>query len=224
MRTKKVFVIAMAVITIISSLFSGQKHLENRSYRVKNAALQSEIAELNSTVAGLKLQKNAAEIERDYWIKKADVYNAWYKECAAEVAELLNLIALHKDEPKELSYTEEELYLLASVMYAENGCDWFPPVIQLMTGSVVLNRVQNDMYPDTIYDVVYQSGQYGCAWNGSFSTPPSNQAIENARYLLENGSILPENVIYQSGVPQGSGIYFYFHDPILDSHQYFCCQ
>ena len=118
-------------------------------------------------------------------------------------------------------YTEEDVMLLAKVMYHENGYEWFPNIIQLITGSVVLNRVADKDYPNTIHDVVYAPGQYGCAHNGSFNIEPSDRAIENAKFLLEHGSIIPENVVYQSGEPLGSGIYFTFYDSVLNSIQYF---
>ena len=130
---------------------------------------------------------------------------------------------IEKENEEEIkTYTDEDLMLLAKVIYSENGCSWFPRVIQLITGSVVLNRVNDEDFPNTIYDVVYQPGQYGCAWNGSFNIDPSEEAIESARFLLENGSIIPKNVVYQAGFTQGTGIYFTFYDPVLDVMQYFC--
>ena len=33
----------------------------------------------------------------------------------------------------------------------------------------ILNRVDSDIFPNTIYDVVYQSGQFSSMWNGRAS-------------------------------------------------------
>ena len=33
-----------------------------------------------------------------------------------------------------------------------------------MVGSVVLNRVESEYYPDTIREVIYQPGQYAPTW------------------------------------------------------------
>ena len=139
---------------------------------------------------------------------------------AQDIIEDLALKLTKYEEPK--SYTDEDVMLLAKVMYHENGCDWFPNIIQLITGSVVLNRIKDDYYPDTLYGVVYDPGQYVCAWNGSFNIEPNERALENAKFLLEYGSIIPENVVYQSGAPQGSGTYFEFYDPVLNIREYFC--
>ena len=48
------------------------------------------------------------------------------------------------------------------------------------------------------------------------------RTIENARYLLENGSICPENVVGQNSIVTGSGVYTSYQDPILGTTVYFC--
>ena len=107
------------------------------------------------------------------------------------------------------SYTEEELYLLARLIRAEAGADWCSDTMQLYTGSVVLNRVASDYYPNDLYSVIYQKNpiQYQCVINGAINKEPDERSLEHARYLLENGSQLPENVIFQAEFKQGSGIY-----------------
>ena len=114
------------------------------------------------------------------------------------------------------------LDLLSRLIYAEAGCTWIPDWVQRMVGSVVLNRVNSPYYPDTIYDVIYQPGQYAPTWDGSIHKTPDARTIENARYLLENGSICPENVVGQNSIVTGSGVYTSYQDPILGTTVYFC--
>lgn len=102
---------------------------------------------------------------------------------------------------------DTELYLLAHLIYAEAGSDWCTDEMQIGVGSVALNRVEHHLFPDTLYDVIYQSGQYSCTWNGSFDYTPNQRAWNTAQYLLENGSQFPNNVVFQAGFVQGSGIY-----------------
>ena len=123
---------------------------------------------------------------------------------------------------EEPAYTEEDLDLLSRVIYAEVGCTWIPDWVQRMVGSVVLNRVNSPYYPDTIYDVIYQPGQYAPTWDGSIHKTPDARTIENARYLLEHGSICPENVVGQNSIVTGSGVYTSYQDPILGTTVYFC--
>lgn len=106
-----------------------------------------------------------------------------------------------------MPYTEEELDLLARLIFSEAGSDWCSDKMQQYVGSVVLNRVQSAYFPDNMYDVIYQNGQYSVVSNGAINKTPNDRAYETAKYLLINGSVLPSNVIFQSQFIQGDGIY-----------------
>ncbi|MCI9148841.1 MAG: cell wall hydrolase [Hungatella sp.] len=108
-------------------------------------------------------------------------------------------------EPEPLSYTEEDLYVLAHAICGEG--QGYPDEEQLYIGSVILNRRAHGAYPDTIRGVVFQKGQYACTWDGNYYREPTAANWNNARWLLENGSVLPGNVVYQAGFRQGSGLY-----------------
>ena len=141
-----------------------------------------------------------------------------YFETYATAGEILT--AMERDAAP--AYTQEDLDLLARVIYAEVGCSWIPDWVQRMVGSVVLNRVASDYYPDTIREVVYQPGQYAPTWDGSIHKIPDARAVANARYVLENGSVCPENVVGQNSIVTGSGVYTSYEDPILGTTVYFC--
>lgn len=119
-------------------------------------------------------------------------------------------------------YSAKDLDLLSRVIYAEVGCTWIPDWVQRMVGSVVLNRVKSSCYPNTIYDVVYQPGQYSPTWDGSINKTPDARTIANAKYLLENGSICPANVTGQNSIITGGGVYTSYHDSVLGTTVYFC--
>lgn len=132
------------------------------------------------------------------------------------------LAAIEEEKRPKPSYTEEDLDLLARIINAEAGCDWIPDWVQRMVGSVVLNRVKSQYFPNTIREVIYQPGQYGPVYNGMINYTPSKRVIENARYVLENGSTCPANVTGQNGVISGSGVYTSYYDSILGTTMYFC--
>lgn len=78
--------------------------------------------------------------------------------------------------------------------------------MQIGVGSVLLNRVNSDLFPNSIRECVEQPGQYATAgWLAS--QEPTEQVMEIAIDLLENGSQYPENVLYQANYPLGSGVY-----------------
>lgn len=106
---------------------------------------------------------------------------------------------------KPASYTDEDLYVMAHVLAGESqSC---PDQEQLYVGSVVLNRKNHPSFPNTIKGVVFQKGQYSCTRDGNYYREPTQRNWANARTLLENGSVLPGNVIWQSGGRQGKGVY-----------------
>ena len=115
---------------------------------------------------------------------------------------------------KENIYTDEELYMLSHLIMGEAGGE--SDICQLYVGSVVLNRVNHNLFPNTIKEVIFQKGQYACTWDGNYYKEPTERCVENAKKLLTHGSMLPDNVIWQSGIKQGDGIY-----EIVDG-VYFC--
>ena len=109
---------------------------------------------------------------------------------------------------------EETVDLLARLIRAECGDEWCTDELQLATGSVVLNRMNDSRFPNTIPEVIYQRGQYSTVPNGEINKPYNERTYANAKYLLENGSTIPENVVFQANFRQGStykviqGVYF----------------
>lgn len=103
------------------------------------------------------------------------------------------------------AYSDEDLYVLAHLLAGE--AHTYPDEEQKYVASVVLNRVNHSKYPSTIKSVVFQKGQYACTWDGNYHRTPTERNWANAKYILENGSILPGNVVYQANFKQGSGLY-----------------
>ncbi len=58
----------------------------------------------------------------------------------------------------------DDLTLMAAIIYCEAGAE--PYETQLAVGAVIMNRVESSKYPNTIYDVLYQKGQFPPATNG----------------------------------------------------------
>lgn len=100
-----------------------------------------------------------------------------------------------------INCTDEELELLASAIYHEVGnCSYD---LKLKVGSVVLNRVtEQEYFPDTIHDVVYQEDQFNVftAYSAQMTTLDiypdgyNEDSMKAAREILIGGSVLPERV------------------------------
>ncbi len=118
------------------------------------------------------------------------------------------------------SIASDELDLLARLITGEMGASWAPDEQQLYVGSVVLNRVNSSDFPDSLSEVIYQRGQYSCAGYLNSLTPDA-RTIANARKLLENGPVLPADVVFQSESPQGP-VYTTYYDKVLGTTTYYC--
>lgn len=104
----------------------------------------------------------------------------------------------------ERTYTDEDLWYLSRVIQAESG--YCSIEMQEGVGSVVLNRRDSDLFPDTIREVIEQPGQYSTlSWLSS--QIPTEEVIEVSIDLLENGSKFPPEVVWQANFPQGTGTY-----------------
>ena len=110
-------------------------------------------------------------------------------------------------ETEHKTYSDYDLYLMSHLINGEAGCDWCSDAEQRAVGSVVLNRMRDSRFPNTMAGVIYQRGQYACTWDGNFDLQPSERAIANAKYILTYGSTLPSNVVFQARSVQGEGVY-----------------
>ena len=124
------------------------------------------------------------------------------------------------------TYTEEELDMLALVIYQEAGADYCSDDTRLKVGTVVMNRIADNRYPNTMREVITQEAQYGrlhwtgLVWPQRASNPNEAHAVERAytiaERILQGERALPEDVVYQSEYQQGTEVVAY-----QDGH-YFC--
>ena len=126
-------------------------------------------------------------------------------------------VKIQAEEPETVKepepYTDEELELLACVIYCEAGSDSISNETRRMVGEVVLNRVASEQYPDTIKEVLTQKGQYGrFHWTGvvwptraskSVEAHAVERAYECAVACFTEDRLLPTDTIYQAGFVQG---------------------
>lgn len=101
-------------------------------------------------------------------------------------------------------YTREDIDILAAVMYGEEHPDRYE---MMLAGSVVLNRVKDPRFPDTIKEVVYQIDgpfeQYAPRTKGFIGKELPEECYRLAEILLRYGPIAPSEVIYQAHFNQG---------------------
>lgn len=99
----------------------------------------------------------------------------------------------------------DELYLLARVIYREAGSEDIPASWRQMVGEVIMNRVASPEFPNTLYDVIYQEGQYDGVGTKEFVffTYPSKECVDLAYRLLCGERSIPSSVVFQSNYRLG---------------------
>lgn len=105
----------------------------------------------------------------------------------------------------EKPYSDDDLFYLSHIVQAEAG--YCSREMMECVASVVINRVNDDRFPDSVQEVIEQPGQYSPMTNGTFWNEPTEEAIDVAEDILTEGSILPEDVVWQANFAQGSGTY-----------------
>lgn len=131
------------------------------------------------------------------------------------------------DSTSDKTYTDEELEILALIVYQEAGGDNVSDSTRRLVAQVFLNRVNDSRFPDSFYEVATADRQYGrlyltgIVWPDRASSPAEGPAVGRAykiaQEVLESDEpICPEGVIFQAEFVQGDiyaaqdGMYFCF--------------
>lgn len=95
------------------------------------------------------------------------------------------------------SYTEGELDLLARLVYSEASGESYDTKLKI--ASVVMNRVEDPYFPNTIREVIYQRGQFAVTFEKidgviMINRPADEESYRAAKEVLDYGSVLPSTV------------------------------
>ena len=76
-------------------------------------------------------------------------------------------------------YNDNDLYLLAKLIHAEARGESYTG--QVAVGAVVLNRVKNASFPNSISGVIYQKYAFTCVADGQINLEPNQTAMKAAK-------------------------------------------
>lgn len=91
-------------------------------------------------------------------------------------------------ESGERYYDETTLYWLSRVISAESQGE--PLTGQIAVGNVTLNRLNSDVFPDDLYDVIFQPGQFEPVENGTIYNDPYHLSVTAAKLCLEGARVV----------------------------------
>lgn len=92
-------------------------------------------------------------------------------------------------------FSSSEIYLLAKTIHAEGRGE--PYTGQVAIGAVILNRVKDKAFPNTISGVVYQKHAFTAVSDGQINLTPNETAMKAARDAINGWD------------PTGGALYYY---------------
>ncbi len=177
-----------------------KEHAELADYKVQVEAEQAKVSGYISSTSS-DIAENAGELSNAQ--AEAEAYEKRLKEQDADLAALKKKLAEEqamsrlasqsaKRDISEVSFAEDDRYLLANLIYCEAGGE--PYAGQLAVGAVVVNRVLSSIYPDTVTGVIYQNRQFSPVASGRLAialaenraTPACYQAADEAMSGVTN--------------------------------------
>lgn len=95
---------------------------------------------------------------------------------------------------------------------------------QQSQAAVILNRVWSDRFPDTVYEVLTQPGQYSGNYIRDSLDGIPEENIDAVNSVLAGEFILPADVVWQANFMQGTYVYatYYVNSDGFKSTTYFC--
>ena len=131
-------------------------------------------------------------------------------------------------------YTDEDIRILTTAVFYAAGHT--TKQLREYVAQVVLNRVADSRFPDTVKGVITQPGQYATKYATQAATDSIKSAArQNGTYYYAMceaavkkammGQVdMPSNVLYQANFAQGKGVWqsVYFNSGWYASTSYFC--
>jgi N-acetylmuramoyl-L-alanine amidase len=95
---------------------------------------------------------------------------------------------------KNIHITEDEIYLMAQVVYAESCAE--PYNGKVAVASVILNRLLHPDFPKTVEGVVKQKGAFSCVINGQLKVTPDKSSYNAVMDALKGNDPTEKAVFF----------------------------
>lgn len=95
------------------------------------------------------------------------------------------------------AYTQDELYWMSRIISAESRGE--PLLGKLAVGTVVLNRVASDEFPDSVYDVIFDTKwgvQFQPVANGTVYNEPTAESVLAAKLVLDGARAAGDSLYF----------------------------
>ena len=213
--TKSLIAVAMSVV-LMFGFTSHAAGLKSDSYAGEETGKESGVFKVSKNLVNLTekelkhIQEDTKAAEEAFLAAvKAEEERLAMEAAAAAEAERLaaeeaarqaaaaETIVWRQEEAVAVSYSEQEL--LAALIYCEAGNQ--PYEGQVAVGAVVMNRIRSGSYPNSMTEVIYQSGQFGPAMTGWLDRVLANGGYTDAARQAAADALAGSN-------PIGDCLYF----------------
>ena len=186
--------VSMVILTGFTSLAAEADTKVRRPESVKEESAEWNFSDIAGGIQQDILEETKASAE--------EAQQAYEKKLEEErkAAEEAARIAAEKAAAEAAAQADREL--LASLIFCEAGNQ--PYEGQVAVGAVVMNRVKSEAYPNTISEVIYQSGQFTPAMTGWLDSVRANagytaSAMQAAEEALAGSSPVGDCLYFSTG-------------------------
>lgn len=186
MRKKKIFIVSILVISILllATYLVFFKNGENETYALsKYGSRSEEVRQIqtklkrwgyyNGNIDGIYGSQTLAAVK---WFQSK---NGLQVDGVAGPKTLAAMGITSGTSNSGGGYSNSDLNLLAHLVYAEARGESYTG--QVAVASVVLNRVKNSSFPNTVAGVIYQRGAFSVVADGQINLSPNQTAISAAQ-------------------------------------------
>lgn len=162
----------------------------------------------------LESQRNLKLIDLGRADEQTDIFSTF-----ADWNEIYDTMDPKPEHVPYVNYTEAELEKAAAVLYGEAGASWCTDQHRRDVAVVLVNRIKDGRFPNTVTSVVYARGQYATC-NLTYYDQRCYNIMKDA---LENGPWDGDTTtVWQSNYVQGKEIVRVYDYPAYGSTTYIC--
>lgn len=83
---------------------------------------------------------------------------------------------------KSGTVSSNDVYVLSKIISGEARGESY--LGQVAVGAVIVNRVKNPNFPNSVYGVVFEPGAFSAVSDGQYYSPPTSSAVKAARSAI----------------------------------------
>lgn len=179
----------------------------------EKSKISTSVANTKNGIAGYSSQIAAAEAQADALSEQIAAQEQNISALQKQLEEEIAKSRLAKNSKwrniSEVTFTEEDRYLLANLIYCEAGNQ--PYEGQVAVGAVVINRVLSSVYPNTVSGVIYQYKQFAPVLDGHLALALAEDRATAACYKAADEAMsgytnVGQCVYFRTPIPGLTGI------------------